>query len=66
VGECQETHSGPWHFNLNGSWHSPQWSAALKKVGLLSDRNGLLWDEERAIQDTEMITTINAAVSWQS
>ncbi len=66
VGECHETRSGPWHFDSNSSWHSPQWSAALKKVGLLSDQNGLLWDEEGAIQDNEMFTTINAAVSWQS
>ncbi len=66
VGECQETRSGPWHFDLNGSWHSPQWSAALKKVGLLSDQNGLLWDEEGALQDNKTFITINVAVSWQS
>jgi hypothetical protein len=38
MGECQETHSGPWCFDLNGSWHSPQGSAALKKVDQLSDQ----------------------------
>ncbi len=31
VGECQETRSGPRRLGLNGSWHSPQGSAALKK-----------------------------------
>ncbi len=38
MGECQETRSGPWGFDLNGSGHSPQVSATLKKVAQLSDQ----------------------------
>jgi hypothetical protein len=64
-GECQETHSGPWRFDLNGSWHSPQGSAALKKVSQLSDQNGLL-PEEGAIQDNETFVMMNSAVSCPS
>jgi hypothetical protein len=55
VGECQETRSGPWRFNLNGSWHSTQGSAALNKIGQLSDQNGLLWDEEGASQESKCL-----------
>jgi hypothetical protein len=47
LGECQETRSGPWRFALNGSWHSLQGSAALKKVSQLCDQNGLWVKNDR-------------------
>jgi hypothetical protein len=49
VGECQETYSGSWADNYNGSRHSSQGSAALKEAVQIDDTTALGGDEEGRI-----------------